>query len=296
MFQDYYADRTPEAIAKEFGPQFAVAVEKLRSGSWQGPVESGYGWHLVFVDTVIPGRIPAFEEMEPDVKTAWLSEQKQQAWGKAYKEMRAKYTVLLPAPPDTGAPQAPTPPPAKQVPAPSGEAPLRPASCPLHLARGLFAACRFRRFGPRGPSRLPRNERNRARNQFTSSGEPLSWQECVCRCAQASRRCEEFARTRRTGIRGLLGRTPLDRRWPNGLAGKRIEFPGLPLTITDVLVRVELLDGRKWTTIVHPSQPWVEIARLPADLDGSGWHVRGAGRSGTSSSAPITCSSCSGSC
>ena len=32
------------------------------------------------------------------------------------------------------------------------------------------------------------------------------------------------------------------------------------MTITDVLVRVEMLDGRKWTTIVHPSQPWVEIA------------------------------------
>lgn len=47
---------------------------------------------------------------------------------------------------------------------------------------------------------------------------------------------------------------------PNGLAGKRIEFPGLELTITDVLVRVEMLDGRKWTTIVHPSQPWIEIA------------------------------------
>jgi hydrogenase/urease accessory protein HupE len=47
---------------------------------------------------------------------------------------------------------------------------------------------------------------------------------------------------------------------PKGLSGQRIEFPGLPLTIADVLVRVETLDGRKWTTIVHPSQPWVDIA------------------------------------
>jgi hypothetical protein len=45
-----------------------------------------------------------------------------------------------------------------------------------------------------------------------------------------------------------------------GLAGKRIEFPGLQLTITDVLVRVQMLDGRTWTTIVRPSQPWIEIA------------------------------------
>jgi len=103
MFQEYYRDRAPDYLGKEFGPQFALAVAKLPSGSWQGPIESGFGWHLVFVDTVIPGRVPAFEEVESDVKTAWLTEQKALAWQKAYKEMRARYTVLLPAPPAGGA-------------------------------------------------------------------------------------------------------------------------------------------------------------------------------------------------
>ncbi len=124
MFQDYYGDRTPEALVKEFGPQFAVALEKVKPGSWQGPIESGYGWHLVFVDTVIPGRVPALEEIEADVKTAWLGEQKATAWRKAYAEMRGKYTVLLPGPPEKEAEQAPVPPPKKQVPSPSGEGPL----------------------------------------------------------------------------------------------------------------------------------------------------------------------------
>jgi hydrogenase/urease accessory protein HupE len=56
----------------------------------------------------------------------------------------------------------------------------------------------------------------------------------------------------------------VERRWvdagPKGLAGRRIEFAGLQLTITDVLVRVEMLDGRNWTVIARPSQPWVEMA------------------------------------
>jgi len=99
MFQGYYRDRAPEFLGKEFGPQFALAVAKLAPGSWQGPIESGFGWHLVFVDTVIPSRVSAFEEIEADVKTAWLAEQKVQAWQKAYQDMRAKYTVLLPASP-----------------------------------------------------------------------------------------------------------------------------------------------------------------------------------------------------
>ena len=121
MFQDYYGDRTPSAIAKEFGPQFAVALEKVKPGSWQGPIESGFGWHLVFVDTVIPGRVPAFEEVESEVKTAWLGEQKAQAWQKAYQTMRGKYTVLLPAPPDKQTASAPPPPPKKSIPTTSGE-------------------------------------------------------------------------------------------------------------------------------------------------------------------------------
>jgi hypothetical protein len=103
MFQDYYGDRTSEQLASEFGPGFAQAVAGLTPGSWQGPIESGYGWHLVFVDSLDPGRTPDFEEVLADVKTAWLSDQKEQAWRKAYDEMRAKYTVLLPAPPEPAA-------------------------------------------------------------------------------------------------------------------------------------------------------------------------------------------------
>jgi len=56
----------------------------------------------------------------------------------------------------------------------------------------------------------------------------------------------------------------LERRWidagPDGLAGRRIEFPGLQLTITDVLVRIERLDGTRSTEFVRPSRPSIEIA------------------------------------
>ena len=41
-----------------------------------------------------------FEEVEPDVKAAWLADQREQASRKAYEAMRTKYTVSLPAPPD----------------------------------------------------------------------------------------------------------------------------------------------------------------------------------------------------
>lgn len=109
MFQDYYGDRSPEQLAKEFGPGFAKAIFQLKPGSWQGPIQSGYGWHLVWIDSFNPGRVPALEEVEPDVKAAWLADQRAEAWRKAYESMRAKYVVLLPAPPQkpTANPSAP---------------------------------------------------------------------------------------------------------------------------------------------------------------------------------------------
>jgi hydrogenase/urease accessory protein HupE len=69
----------------------------------------------------------------------------------------------------------------------------------------------------------------------------------------------------------------LERRWidagVNGLSGKRIEFRGLQVTITDVLVRVEMLDGRTWTTIARPSQPWVQIAASQTWLGVAGAYI-----------------------
>jgi hypothetical protein len=66
----------------------------------------------------------------------------------------------------------------------------------------------------------------------------------------------------------------LIRAGPDGLAGARIEFPGLQLTITDVLIRVEMLDGRKWTTIARASQPWVEIAAAQSKPQVAGAYLR----------------------
>ena len=96
MFQDHYGDRSPEQLANVFGPQFAQALFQLKQGSWQGPIESGYGWHLVWIDSMMPGRVPAFEEVEPDVKSEWIAEQTAEAKRKAFEAMRARYEVVLP--------------------------------------------------------------------------------------------------------------------------------------------------------------------------------------------------------
>jgi peptidyl-prolyl cis-trans isomerase C len=96
MFQDYYGGRDPIQVTKEFGPDFAKALFELKPGSWQGPIKSGYGWHLVFIDSIEPARVPAFEEVEPDVKSAWLDDRQAELKRKAFEAIRARYTVVVP--------------------------------------------------------------------------------------------------------------------------------------------------------------------------------------------------------
>ena len=59
----------------------------------------------------------------------------------------------------------------------------------------------------------------------------------------------------------------------NGLAGKRIDFPGLQLTISDVLVRVTQRDGTHWTELVKPGQPWIEMRARQGVLAITGAYV-----------------------
>src|SRR5262245_35565131 len=52
-----------------------------------------------------------------------------------------------------------------------------------------------------------------------------------------------------------------------GLSGQRLQFVGLQATITDVLVRVSLLNGAHWTVLVRPSQPWVAFTGAKSALE-----------------------------
>ena len=63
----------------------------------------------------------------------------------------------------------------------------------------------------------------------------------------------------------------VERRWvdagPDGLAGRRIEFSGLQMTITDVLVRVERLDGSTQITRVTSSSPSFIVEATPRPFE-----------------------------
>ena len=44
----------------------------------------------------MPGRVPAFEEMEARVKSEWSDEQRAEAKRKMFDHMKARYQIVLP--------------------------------------------------------------------------------------------------------------------------------------------------------------------------------------------------------
>jgi peptidyl-prolyl cis-trans isomerase C len=96
MMQDAYEDRTEEQLTRDFGPNFAKAIFGLQPGSWGGPIQSGYGWHVVHVDSVVASSAPDFEEVEARVKEALLEQQNKALKQKAFAQMRARYEVVSP--------------------------------------------------------------------------------------------------------------------------------------------------------------------------------------------------------
>lgn len=96
MFQDFYGARTPEDVGRAFGSDFATALFALQPGAWAGPIRSGYGWHLVRIDTLEPARVPALDEIEADVRAAWTEERYDAIRKRAEGDMLSRYTIVVP--------------------------------------------------------------------------------------------------------------------------------------------------------------------------------------------------------
>ena len=97
MFQDHYGESTPDQVANVFGTKFAEELFKLKPGAWNGPVKSGLGWHLVWVDSITPGRTPEFEEVDiSQIKSQWLAAQRAETKRELFAAMRARYEIVLP--------------------------------------------------------------------------------------------------------------------------------------------------------------------------------------------------------
>ena len=63
----HYEGITDFNLRRQLGTEFMLAMKEVETGSWTGPVRSGYGYHLILMEEVIPPETPALKEVRDDV-------------------------------------------------------------------------------------------------------------------------------------------------------------------------------------------------------------------------------------
>ncbi len=101
MFENAYTEQSQDQVARVFGSKFAISLFKQTPGSWVGPVESGFGWHLVWIDALAKPPSPPFETVAQLVKSDWLSERRSESKRASFDALKARYEVVVMMPPST---------------------------------------------------------------------------------------------------------------------------------------------------------------------------------------------------
>lgn len=97
-----------DEVARLFGAEFAERVVTLSPGRWEGPVQSGYGLHLVMLRELVPGREATLDEVRRDVERELLGQRRREQLAAMYDELLGKYSVTIEGPStptDTGSPR-----------------------------------------------------------------------------------------------------------------------------------------------------------------------------------------------
>jgi hypothetical protein len=85
-------------IVKQFGEKFAVKLGELSPGQWDGPIESGYGAHLVWISERTEGSVPVLAEVRDAVRREWANTRRLEANEKFYQELLKRYVVTIERP------------------------------------------------------------------------------------------------------------------------------------------------------------------------------------------------------
>jgi hypothetical protein len=85
-------------VAKQFGDDFAAKLGELSPGEWQGPVESGYGVHLVRVSERTEPRLPELAEVRDVVRREWANARRLEGNENFYRALLERYTVTIEGP------------------------------------------------------------------------------------------------------------------------------------------------------------------------------------------------------
>ena len=90
-----------ELVGRAFGGIFVKELEQLDTGKWTGPVQSGFGWHLVFILERTDADYPPLEEIRSDLVADFDYERRTRAKTEAYEKLKERYEIIIVEPGET---------------------------------------------------------------------------------------------------------------------------------------------------------------------------------------------------
>jgi parvulin-like peptidyl-prolyl isomerase len=82
-------------ISKQFGEPFSRKLLALKPAAWSGPIQSGFGLHLVFVRKHVGGQMAELKEVRETVRRDWMAERQKELKDAAYAKLRERYVVIV---------------------------------------------------------------------------------------------------------------------------------------------------------------------------------------------------------
>ena len=90
-----YSEKRESELANLFGESFAEQLFALPAGSWQGPLTSEYGVHLVYVKSRCKALLPPLAEIRTRVSNDWRAEKQQEANNAFYQSLLQRYEIVI---------------------------------------------------------------------------------------------------------------------------------------------------------------------------------------------------------
>jgi len=93
--QTYFAQKDQDAIRQAFGKQFADALFEVNQIGWLPPIESGYGYHVVWVHQLNAATLLPYEQIKENVFLDWQQQQQAVYNERLQKNLLEQYEVVV---------------------------------------------------------------------------------------------------------------------------------------------------------------------------------------------------------
>ena len=90
-----FSAKSISEIERSFGKEFSEVIQNIVPQEWSGPLNSEYGSHLIFVNSISESFTPALEEIKNIVVSDVILEKQNNSVKEYLKELRSKYQIEI---------------------------------------------------------------------------------------------------------------------------------------------------------------------------------------------------------